>query len=106
MTETLQIISLMVGIISGSTTLLILVCKPFRNWLLKAKSDREDRTETDKCLLRDAILTNYRAHKDTQEWTADDYENFEHLYKQYKKLKGNSFVDKLWNKVQSWKIIF
>lgn len=33
-----------------------------------------------------------------------EYENLERLYKQYKKLGGNSFVDKVWNEVQEWKI--
>ena len=28
----------------------------------------------------------------------------EQLYMQYKKLKGNSFVDKIWNEVQTWTI--
>lgn len=106
--QVLQTISLCFGIASSTFTLLFLLSDKFRGIVLKVRKQKEteaEQKETDKCLLRDAILTNYRAHKDAKEWTIDDYENLKHLYKQYKKLDGNSFVDKLWKNVQSWKII-
>lgn len=105
--ETLQIISLSLGIIMTGFSLLTLFSEKFRDKILKSKDKKqkeEDREETDRCLLRNAILANYRIHKDVKEWTVDDYENFKHLYEQYKKLNGNSFVDKLWKNVQTWKI--
>ena len=109
--ETLQIISLSLGIVMTGFSLLTLFSEKFRDKILKSKDkkqqeqDREEQQkETDRCLLRDAILANYRIHKDAKEWTVDDYENFKHLYEQYKKLNGNSFVDKLWKIVQTWKI--
>ena len=121
--EVLQIISLSLGIIMTGFSLLTVLSEGFRERMLKSKAKREleakqeeerkalenEREErqrnTDKCLLRDAILTNYRIHKADKEWEIDDYENFEHLYEQYKALGGNSFVDKLWRNVQTWKII-
>lgn len=106
--QVLQTISLCFGIVSSAFTLLFLLSDKFRGIVLKVRKQKEteaEQRETDKCLLRDAILTNYRMHKDAKEWTSDDYENFEHLYNQYKKLGGNSFVDKLWKNVQGWKII-
>ena len=103
--EILQIISITLGIIMTTLSLLTMCSEKFRDTVLKSKKRREEQLETDKCLLRNAILTNYKAHKDKKEWCSDDYENFEHLYKQYKKLGGNSFVDKLWKEVQTWKII-
>lgn len=105
--ETLQIISLSLGIIMTGFSLLTLFSEKFRDKILKSKDKKqkeEEREETDRCLLRNAILANYRIHKDAKEWTVDDYENFKHLYEQYKKLNGNSFVDKLWKNVQTWKI--
>lgn len=113
MVQVLQTISLCLGIASSTFALLFLLSDKFRGIFLRSKKQKEqekeaeaEQKETDKCLLRDAILTNYRMHKDVKEWTSDDYENFEHLYNQYKKLGGNSFVDKLWKNVQTWKIIW
>lgn len=109
--ETLQLISLSLGILMTTLSLLTVCSEKFRDKILKSKDKKqkdeereEQQRETDRCLLRNAILANYRVHKDVKEWTVDDYENFKHLYEQYKKLDGNSFVEKLWNIVQAWKI--
>ena len=109
--ETLQIISLSLGIVLTVFNLAILLSKKFRGIIRKIILKKEEvglrdeeQRETDRCLLRNAILMNYKAYKDLKSWTVDDYENFKHMYTQYKKLKGNSFVDKLWKAVQSWEI--
>jgi len=34
-----------------------------------------------------------------------EYENFVFLYEAYKALKGNSFIDKIYDEVKSWEII-
>mgnify|MGYP003297251069 CR=1 FL=1 len=34
-----------------------------------------------------------------------EYENFVLLYEAYKALKGNSFIDKIYKEVQTWKVI-
>ena len=111
--EVLQIISLSIGIVTGSFSFLLLVSEKFRNLILKSKKQKtaekeriDEQKETDKCLLRDAILTNYKASKDVKKIDRDGYENIEHLYNQYKKLGGNSFVDKLWREIQTWEIIW
>ena len=87
MLQTLQIISLVVGIPSTAIVLLTSVCKPFRAWLF----GRYRGQETDRCLLRDRITEIY-------------YKHYQERRMQYKKLKGNSFVDKIWNEVQTWTI--
>ena len=33
------------------------------------------------------------------------FENFVFLYEAYKALKGNSFIDKIYDEVKSWEII-
>lgn len=110
--ETLQVISLMIGIPSALFSLLVMISKSFRDWVFNKKNiekakanEEEDRRETDRCLLRNHITSIYFRHceeKTIMEW---EYENLTRLYTQYKKLGGNSFVDKIWNEVQSWKVI-
>ena len=34
-----------------------------------------------------------------------ELENFIHLYKAYKALRGNSFVDKIYKEVMTWKVV-
>lgn len=112
MFETLQIISLSVSLIINVFTLTALLNSKIREKIFKSKEQRiketeekENNIETQKCLLRNAILRNYNLHKFDKEWSVEDYENFAHLYHQYDKLKGNSFVKKLWNEVQDWHVI-
>ena len=103
----LQIISLILSIIISATTVLALLCKPFRKILLNKQHEEqliEDRKETDKCLLRNSITTIYYKYQKDAEMPQYEYENVERLYKQYKKLGGNSFVDKIWNEIQEWRI--
>lgn len=103
--EILQIISLVISIPSTAIVLLTAICKPFRKWLLDRKDDKENSHETDRCLLRDRITSIYYKHSQDCEMKLYDYENLERLYKQYKNLGGNSFVDKIWEEIQdSWKI--
>lgn len=33
------------------------------------------------------------------------YENFVYLYEAYKALKGNSFIDKIYEEVKTWEVI-
>lgn len=100
MLQVLQIISLAIGIPSTAIVLLTSICKPFRTWLL----GRYRGQETDRCLLRNNIKMIYDEHKKERAMELWDYENLEKMYKQYKKLGGNSFVDKIWNEVQEWTI--
>lgn len=58
-----------------------------------------------KCLLRDAMLRIYYKNKDTEKIRQYEYENFVFLYKAYKALKGNSFIDKIYKEVQGWEVI-
>lgn len=58
-----------------------------------------------KCLLRSEMLRIYYRHKDSQEIRQYEYENFVYLYEAYKKLKGNSFIDKIYAEVKKWRII-
>ena len=65
-----------------------------------------------KCLLRSEMLRIYYSHKEKAEGndtiTIRQYalENFVFLYKAYKALKGNSFIDKIYKEViEEWEVI-
>lgn len=61
--------------------------------------------ESSKCSLRNDILTIYdrcKADKKITKWQLD---SILYSYKQYKALKGNSFVDNLVEKVKNFEII-
>lgn len=57
------------------------------------------------CLLRSEMLRIYYRHQDTGEIRQYEYENFVYLYEAYKKLKGNSFIDKVYDEVKKFKVI-
>lgn len=58
-----------------------------------------------RCLLRSEMLRIYYHNKDRGEIRQYEYENFVLLYEAYKKLKGNSFIDKIYKEVQKWKVV-
>lgn len=58
-----------------------------------------------KCLLRSEMLRIYYHHKDSESLRQYELENFVFLYKAYKALKGNSFIDKIYKEVMEWEVI-
>lgn len=58
-----------------------------------------------KCQLRSEMLQIYYHNRDSKKIRQYEYENFVLLYEAYKALKGNSFIDKIYNEVKSWEII-
>ena len=108
MLETLQILNLIITLPMSIFALLMALVKPFRQWILRIETGKrreEDQKETDRCLLRDRITSIYFKHCSEREIKEYEYENVEHLYKQYKKLEGNSFIDKIWTEMQEWRVI-
>lgn len=57
-----------------------------------------------KCLLRSEMLRTYYCYKDSGKIRQFELENFIALYKAYKALKGNSFIDKIHKEVMSWEV--
>lgn len=57
-----------------------------------------------KCLLRSEMLRTYYHNKETETIRQYELENFVFLYKAYKALKGNSFIDKIYKEVMSWEV--
>lgn len=58
-----------------------------------------------RCLLRTDMLSIYYHNREKQEIRQYEYENFVLLYEAYKALKGNSFIDKIYDEVRSWEIV-
>lgn len=61
--------------------------------------------EATKCSLRNDILEIYDRCKEKKQITKYQLESIEYSYKQYKSLRGNSFVQNLVEKVETFEII-
>ncbi len=103
-----------VQIISTIVTTLVSLCSIFaamKTTFNERKKYREERAakaeedkETDRCILRHDIKSMYNTFKCDKKWAESDYEDMEKMYNQYKRLGGNSFVDRIWTEVQGWEI--
>ena len=58
-----------------------------------------------KCQLRSEMLRTYYHNRDNKSIRQFEYENFVYLYEAYKALKGNSFIDRIYSEVKTWKIL-
>ena len=58
-----------------------------------------------KCQLRSEMLRIYYHNHVTEKIRQYEYENFIMLYEAYKALKGNSFIDEIYNKAHKWEVI-
>lgn len=57
-----------------------------------------------KCQLRSEMLRIYYHNRDNKIIRQYEYENFVYLYEAYKALKGNSFIDRIYSEVKTWRI--
>lgn len=57
-----------------------------------------------KCQLRSEMLKIYYHNRESGTIRQYELENFILLYEAYKALKGNSFIDKIYNEVLSWEV--
>lgn len=58
-----------------------------------------------RCQLRSDMLQIYYHSRERKTIRQYEYENFVYLYEAYKALKGNSFIDKIYEEVHEWEII-
>ena len=58
-----------------------------------------------KCQLRSEMLRIYYHNRERKVIRQYEYENFVMLYKAYKALKGNSFIDKIYSEVKTWEVV-
>ena len=57
-----------------------------------------------RCQLRSEMLRIYYHNRESGKIRQYEYENFVMLYEAYKALKGNSFIDRIYEEVHTWKI--
>lgn len=77
---------------------LIGVIVPVIIWIMKIANGQ-------KCQLRSEMLRIYYHNRENRKIRQYEYENFVFLYEAYKALKGNSFIDKIYDEVKTWEII-
>lgn len=58
-----------------------------------------------RCQLRSEMLHIYYRNIDSGEIRQYEFENFVLMYEAYKALKGNSFIDKIYEEVKSLRIV-
>ena len=58
-----------------------------------------------KCQLRSEMLRIYYHNRESKRIRQYEFENFILLYEAYKALKGNSFIDKIYQEVCEWEVI-
>lgn len=61
--------------------------------------------EGQRCQLRDTMLRIYYENKDSQKISQYEAEHFDKCYHAYKALKGNSFIDEIYNKAHKWEVV-
>lgn len=67
-------------------------------WIMKIANGQ-------KCQLRSDMLVIYYHNREAKQIRQYEYENFVCLYDAYKALKGNSFIDKIYNEVKTWEVV-
>lgn len=58
-----------------------------------------------RCQLRSEMLRIYYKNVESKTIRQYEFENFVLLYEAYRALKGNSFVDKIYEDVKEWKVV-
>jgi hypothetical protein len=87
---------IIVEIISGASVIIGTV-SAFWVWIKRI-------VEGQRCQLRSEMLHTYYGHKDNGKIRQYELENFLLMYKAYKALKGNSFIDKIHDEVIEWEV--
>ena len=86
-----------VTIIIGAAALII---KPIRSKLLGL----DKLTDALKCQLRHDMLHTYYRHREDKVIRQYELEDFLYLYRGYKALGGNSFIDKIKTYLDEWEV--
>ena len=87
-----------ITILIGEIGTIISVVIPAFVWIRKISDGQ-------KCQLRSEILRIYYHNREARKIRQYEYENFVFLYDAYKALKGNSFIDKIHEDIESWEVI-
>ena len=58
-----------------------------------------------KDVLRQKIMAIYSKNKLNKTLTYDEKDNLDALYHDYKAIDGNSYIDKIYNRINKWKVL-
>ncbi len=58
-----------------------------------------------KCQLRSEMLRIYYRNHEKKQIRQYEYQDFVALHEAYKALKGNSFIDEIYEKIKDWEIV-
>ncbi len=90
------------SVIANMVTVLVLLVKPIREKLFGIVTMQKGQ----KCVLRSEMLSIYYEGKDNNNRIRQyEYENFVLLYAAYKAMKGNSFIDKIYEEVKKMEVV-
>jgi len=101
MIRMLLLVAELAGAITGIAACICLLVKPLRDKLLGMNDVRDGQ----RCLLRSDILNVYYKYREEKKIRQYEYENVVLLYKAYKALGGNTFVDHIYNEINEWEVI-
>lgn len=99
--QTMLLAAELAGAITGIAACVCLLVKPLRNRILGLNDVREGQ----RCLLRSDILNVYYKYREKKTIRQYEYENVVLLYKAYKALGGNTFVDHIYNEINEWEVV-
>ena len=99
--QTMLLAAELAGAITGIAACICLLVKPIRNSVLGLNDVREGQ----RCLLRSDILHTYYKYRERKLIRQYEYENVVLLYKAYKALGGNTFVDHIYNEINEWEVV-
>ena len=97
----MQIIGLIASEVMAIITLVIFLIRPIREKFFADKAAREGM----QCLLRSEIVRTYYRHLDEKQMREYEFENVSKCFKAYSKNGGNSFVEHIYEEMETWKIV-
>lgn len=69
------------------------------------KRDKNIYCESIKCLLRNDMLAIFDSCKTEKKITKYQLQSFTYMYKQYKSMKGNSFIDEINDQIHKFELV-
>lgn len=78
-----------------------MLVKPLRNKMLGL----DKLTDALKCQLRHDMLHTYYRHREGRTIRQYELEDFLYLYRGYKALGGNSFIDRIKSEIDEWEVM-
>ena len=99
--EQLQQFGLVASELMAIITLLTFLVRPLREKVFADKAAREGM----QCLLRSEIVRTYYRHLDEKKMRQYEFENVSKCYKAYTKNGGNTFVNHIYEEMETWTII-